>query len=177
MQRLVFFILISNYTYCQSINQDSVVFYFEEILNFERYSMGLKPLTRNKDLGDFTNYWSVSMAKNNRLSHGTGETSFNERIRNSKFKHSVFTAENVASIPIINLDIRSLGYEYSALITRYNKGGYTTKDFALLIFQIWKKSPPHYETLLSPNTEFFWLSISQSKSSFYFSFLCLRINL
>ncbi len=139
--------------------------------------MCLKPVTRNKELVDFTNYWSNSMAKSNRLSHGTGVTSFNERIQNSKFNHSVFAAENVAKIPISNWDINGLGEEHSSLILKFNEGEYTTKDFAIIIFQTWKKSPPHYETLLTPNAEFFWLSISQSKSSFYLSYLCLGIKL
>jgi len=151
------------------INQDSLNFYFSKILNQERVTQNLSPVKVDVSLSSFTTEWTNFMSIHNYLGHGTGATSFTERLRKYRYTEGEWV-ENCSRIPLSNLSYMKQS-NTKPFIQQYNNGDISQYGLALIVYYIWKNSPPHYQGMMNPNTKKFYVSTSKSSVGFYFSYL------
>lgn len=168
-------LILSNSLHAQNrVNNDSVLYYFQIILNDYRMTNGIHPLIIDKEIKPFTDDWANYMSKNNVVHHGTDTNSFPNRVKRY-FPKEIYCVENCCTIitPIklddgyINCPIREL----IPLIRKSYDGTATQFDYAYFAFVLWKTSPNHNSALLDQNIVKFYLSSSPSGDLTYMEFV------
>lgn len=178
MKRLILILLlVPSLGFSQTIvNNDSLLYYFNVILNEFRASNGIGPIQVDGSLKGFTYNWSKQMALVNEVSHGSGENGFLKRIETCGcFPPATFCAENCTEIftpdtkisdniscPIKNIE-PYIKKSYSGKITQYELAYFTFLNFY--------NSPPHRSTLLNKDTKYFHISGSRSHGKTFISYI------
>ncbi len=173
--RLKFVILFFPFIgYTQTVvNNDSLLFYFNNILNSYRISYRLKSIQIDTTLKVFTDSWSGQMAKSSVVGHGSGKNEFSKRVAlfTNSFKNATFYGENCTSLitPDINTtDINILiRKEIDLYIKKSYAGEITQYELAYFAFLNFKNSPPHNQFLLSKDVKYFYISCARSKGMTY----------
>lgn len=100
MKKLILFLFLiqSNLLFSQiRVNQDSVNYYFQEIVNNYRAKYNLSPLSVESGFKSFTDSWSKYMLVHNYCGHGEGTYTFRNRIlRFDTTNPNVYYLENCA---------------------------------------------------------------------------------
>lgn len=168
-------IILTNSVYGQNrVNNDSVLYFFQLLVNDYRTINGLKPLSIDKKIKPFTDNWAKHMSKVNMVYHGVDTNSFSHRAKNF-FPKDIYCVENCCTITtplkptdaFINCPIKEL----IPLLEKTYNGTATQFDYAHFAFILWKNSPDHNEALLDPNIVKFYLSSSPSKDLTYIEFV------
>lgn len=183
MMKLLILLFLTPFTLLSQnrVNGDSLVIYFDVLINKYRIDNGLNPIKVNYDLKNFTDEWSSHLSEVNRVYHGDGDLSFTNRVNNYPFIPS-FTKcmENCtqAFLPssptpedeeIISDQTQLLPY-----IEKIMKWNYTQKDFATYIMVAWKNSPSHNRSLLDPDINYYFVSSSDNGECAYFSWIAIE---
>jgi len=162
---LLLLVLIPVLGYSQpSVNRDSLLYYFTKIINDYRSSNGLETLSIDTHLKLFTDEWSMKMGEMNRVGHGEGSEHFRYRVAyNEKLKVPGGTKlfENCTELMTPDVTISVSVQSYPELIPYINRsyaGKLNQYEYAYYAFLMWKNSPPHNGTMLSPYTKYFYLS-------------------
>jgi len=159
------------------VNEDSVNYYFEQILNEYRGSVG--GVSINKEYKPFTDHWTAYIYNLKKtkdsasyyseyLIHGKGNESLEKRAeRYSSLGMWLF--ENEIETFNLNKPMSFDNYKFNNLKNiddrNYLKyvggkfgGNYTNRDIAWFIFLMWKDSPTHNEVLLNPKATKFYIT-------------------
>lgn len=139
-------------------NKDSVVYYFEQLLNQDRSSLNLNKLELDTSLSKMEDYWVESILDscvnswNNFYAvsphmfvfdlHGSGDNDFRKRC--SKYLGSKF----------------GLSENMGTLIQRDGEGKISDRELANLFFNNWKSSPHHYDNMKNKNGNKYYLTFS-----------------
>jgi uncharacterized protein YkwD len=177
--RLLFLLIIFSFSprlsYGQNVvNNDSVLYYFNFMLNEYRMINGLKPLVIDTKIKPFSESWANHMSSNNMVYHGNDDNSFPNRVK-SYFPATIYCVENCCSITTPKT--KEDGYvscsikELIPLIRKTYDGTANQFDYAYFAFILWKSSPTHNDALLDPNIKKFYLSSSPSKDLTYMEFV------
>lgn len=159
------------------LNEDSINYYFAQIVSEYRISNNLNQLTVDKDYKYFTDHWSryIYNLKKSKdsvsyyreyFSHGVGETHFHKRAENIMYLEP---CENAIETFDLSVPKTYDGYKFENLTRsvdinylKYVAGKFgtniTNEDVAWFIFLVWKDSPKHNVVLLYPSTTKFYIS-------------------
>jgi uncharacterized protein YkwD len=151
------------------INQDSLNLYFSKILNQERVTCNLSPVKVDISLSSFTTEWVNFMSNHNYLGHGTDATSFTERLKKYRYTEGEWV-ENCSRIPLSNLSYMKQS-NTKQFIQQYNNGDISQYGLALIVYYVWKNSPPHYQGMMNPKTNRIYVSSCWSSTGYFFSYL------
>jgi|688.fasta_scaffold303788_3 uncharacterized protein YkwD len=171
----LFFLLPPNFTYGQNVvNNDSVLYHFNFILNDYRMMNGLNPMVIDLKIKPFTESWANHMSSVNMVYHGEDTNSFPNRAKNY-FPRTIYCVETCCSVTTPKkLDDGYITCPIKELIPIIRKtydGTATQFDYAYFAFILWKSSPTHNAALLDPNIKKFYLSSSPSKDLTYMEFV------
>lgn len=146
------------------VNGDSLLNYFNGILNEFRASNGVGPIEVDGSLKDFTDNWSKKMSSMGVVSHGSGDNVFQRRAIDY-FPPGTFCGENCTQIntPKVNTDINIVSpiKNSEPYVKKAYSGKITQYELAYLAFLNFYNSPPHNAFLLNKDTKYFYISCSR----------------
>jgi len=128
---LLTLIFVSNvvFGYSQFANPQIANQTFCNTLNSYRKSLGLNPVTIEKSYYNFVSTHSHYQANINKVTHGSGDSSFENRLRNSNITPFGFFFENCTAV-----------YFWKEM---------TIEDISVQSFLMFKGSPPHNSAMIS----------------------------
>lgn len=161
-----------------AVNDDSLIYYFNDIINRYRMDNDLSPIEINDNLKNFTEEWSNYQSVIDEVTHGSGDMSFTKRVeRYSLIPSNSTCLENCGdaftpSIPMDDEDEVSCSREVlNPYLNKMMKWKCTQKEYAEYIFLLWKSSPPHNSAMLDPRIHTYFVSSSANNEKTYFSFI------
>jgi uncharacterized protein YkwD len=130
---LLALIFVSNvdFGYSQFANPQIANQTFCDTLNSYRNSLGLNPVSIEKSYYNFVSAHSHYQANINEVTHGSGNSSFENRLRSSNIKPFGFFFENCTGV-----------YLWKEM---------TIEEISIQAFEIFKGSPPHNSAMISPD--------------------------
>ena len=158
------------------VNNNSLLNYFNGILNEFRASNGVGPIEVDGSLKGFTDNWSKHMSLTDEVNHGSGDIAFQRRIIDCKcFAPSTFCAENCTLLytPDVNSnsDITYSVPNVEPYVKKAFSGKITQYELAYFAFLNFYNSPPHRGTLLNKDTKYFYISGSRNQGKTYICYV------
>lgn len=159
-----------------TVNNDSLLYYFKYILNNYRVSQGVLPIEVDGTLKGFTDNWSKQMSITNVVGHGSGDNSFQRRIDDCNcFPAASFCAENCTVLytpdrftdETVTCELKNI----EPLIQKSFAGKITQYELAYFAFLNFYNSPPHRGTLLNKDTKYFFISSTRRNGMTYISYI------
>ncbi len=138
-----------------NVNEDSVNYYFTQIIN--EYRGERLKLETDTTLKPFSDYWAQYLYYIKRTKdssefysdyyhHGIGDNQFKNRKRRYS---NLINSENA---------IEPWDVKWTPVFLGDKSTGSINKDVARYIFHLWKNSPSHNEVMLLEETKYFYLS-------------------
>lgn len=181
MKRLIFILLLTpSIGFSQTIlNNDSLLYNFTYILNNYRVSQGLQPLEVDLLMKDFTDNWSKQMASTGLVGHGSGNNSFEQRVKNySKFPVGKAVGENCCNIHTPDFNTNDLvvcdtkDKEIEPYVKKSYSGNITQYELAYFTFLNFKLSPLHNAYMLKKDVKYYYISGHRGKGGWtYISYV------
>ena len=152
-------------------NNNSVIYYFERIVNQYRVENGLHVLKVDSTIKYFTEQRCKELSQIEYSHSGF------YKIKQEPLKFTI-AGENIAIVrnilpnnkPYYSSNIKEIG----DIMNKMAMGQSTDYDIAMYCFLKWKHSPSHNKLLLSPETKRFYLSYDKSRTSYYFDYVALN---
>jgi len=160
------------------VDDDSLIYHFDIIINQYRIDNDLSPIEINSNLKDFTEEWSHYLSVINQVTHGSEDISFTKRVDN----YDIIPPKSVCVENCGDAFTPStpMGEEENVVCSRETLIPYlnkmmkwkcTQKEYAEYIFLLWKSSPPHDRAMLDPRIHTYFISSSANSEKTYFSFI------
>lgn len=177
MKYFLLLLLFPFFSFGQStINEDSVVHYFKNILNDYRKKNKLVELTVDSSIKRFTESHAIFMATLHKVTHGEGQNHFIERYYR-EFKTG-FGGENCCEVLVPEKgqfkSLKSSCDEMNPIIEKILKNGVDNYQLALYAFVTWKNSKSHNEFMLNNLVTRFNMSFRKSGLRYYFEYVALN---
>lgn len=182
MKWWIFVIVFPNLLFSQtSVNQDSLIYYFKDIINSYRKSRGLQLIEIDTSMKVLSDNWSKNMSLRNQVDHGQGENHFQKRIIDCNcLPLGIQVFENCTELLTpktpTDLIVTFSNGQISSLMNKSLRGTISQKEYALYGFLLWKSSPPHNQTMLNPDMRYFYLSSAFGFEKTFISFIGRTVN-
>ncbi len=157
------------------VNQDSLLYHFTKIINSYRAKNGLNPVSVDPKMKVLTDYWSKRMGEMGLVGHGSGYDSFQSRIsREKSIPPSFIMLENCTELMTPDVPKYVTVESYPDLVW-YIQKSYACQlnqyQYAYYAFLMWKNSPPHNQSMLDPDTKYFYLSSCRKNGHTYLCYI------
>jgi uncharacterized protein YkwD len=163
------------------VNQDSLTYYFQQIINNYRRLHNLQPIIAEPQLRNHAEYWSKRMAEMGKCGHGEADENFSNRtLRNTYLNNKSYKVENCAAMvslsqKLANVNINVPFFKANTEIETLTKRAYNHDlnqyEIAYYVFVMWKNSPSHNLAMLESIIKYFNLASNPNKSQTYFCFV------